>query len=142
MITGDYEVTALSDGTATFPMDKLLTNITVPKTETLLARAYLKPQYEVSMNNSLINTGAGLVLEATGRTLAPSPFLSSAVIGASALLLAGDAAQQEAWLPKIVSGEAILALAVDEGAHHSPARVALQATAAGEVFHLSAQVQP
>ncbi len=82
-------------------------------------------------------TGAGLVLEATGRTLAPSPFLSSAVIGASALLLAGDAAQQEAWLPKIVSGEAILALAVDEGAHHSPARVALQATAAGEGHTLS-----
>lgn len=82
-------------------------------------------------------TGAGLVLEAAGRTLAPSPYLSSAVIGASALLQVGSKAQQEEWLPKIVSGEAIFALAVDEGAHHNPSRIALSASKSGDDYALS-----
>jgi alkylation response protein AidB-like acyl-CoA dehydrogenase len=82
-------------------------------------------------------TGAGLVLEATGRTLAPSPFLSSAVIGAAALLGAGTARQQEEWLPKIVSGEAILALAVDEAAHHAPNKIRLSAQKSGDGYTLT-----
>jgi alkylation response protein AidB-like acyl-CoA dehydrogenase len=82
-------------------------------------------------------TGAGLVLEATGRTLAPSPFLSSAVIGAAALLSAGTAKQQEEWLPKIVSGEAILALAVDESAHHAPDKIKLAAEKSAGGYTLS-----
>ncbi|MBI3438943.1 MAG: acyl-CoA/acyl-ACP dehydrogenase [Proteobacteria bacterium] len=70
--------------------------------------------------------GLGAVLEETGRTLAPSPLLSTAMIGASALILGGGDAQKAQWLPKIASGEAIVAFAVDDGAHHAPGRSALK----------------
>jgi alkylation response protein AidB-like acyl-CoA dehydrogenase len=77
--------------------------------------------------------GLGLVLEETGRTLTASPLLSTALVGASALVLGGSESQKEAWLPKLAAGEAIATLAVDEGAHHHPERTALAAekTAAG-----------
>lgn len=81
--------------------------------------------------------GIGVVLEECGRTLAPSPLLSTALIGASALLLGGDAAQKQAHLPKIVDGSAIFALAVDEGPHHAPTKTALKAEKAGAGFKLN-----
>jgi alkylation response protein AidB-like acyl-CoA dehydrogenase len=71
--------------------------------------------------------GLGLVLEETGRTLTASPILASALAAASAIILGGSVAQKEAWLPKIASGEAVGALAVDEGPHHAPNKVALAA---------------
>ena len=65
--------------------------------------------------------GAGLgfaelavVLEALGKTLAPEPFLSSVLLGGQALALAGSEAQQQAWLPKLCAGDALLALAHQE----------------------------
>ncbi|WP_395644779.1 acyl-CoA dehydrogenase family protein [Terricaulis sp.] len=64
--------------------------------------------------------GLGVVLEETGRTLAASPLLSTAMIGASALMLGGSDAQKQEWLPKIAAGEVTFALAIDEGAHHAP----------------------
>lgn len=81
--------------------------------------------------------GLGQVLEAQGRTIAASPLLSTALIGASALLIAGSQAQKEAWLPKIAGGEAITALAVDEGAHHDPAHIKLSAKKSGAGFVLN-----
>lgn len=50
---------------------------------------------------------AALVYEELGRALAPSPAFVSSVIGAGALLRAGNEAQREEWLPRIVSGDAI-----------------------------------
>jgi len=70
--------------------------------------------------------GLGVVLEETGRTLVVSPLLSTAMIGASALMLAGTDAQKALWLPKISAGEAIIALAIDEGAHHAPGKSKLK----------------
>src|SRR5690242_7845394 len=70
--------------------------------------------------------GLGVVLEETGRTLAASPLLSTAMIGASALMLAGTDAQKAEWLTKLAAGEVIVALGVDEGAHHAPLKSALQ----------------
>jgi alkylation response protein AidB-like acyl-CoA dehydrogenase len=72
--------------------------------------------------------GLGLVLEEAGRTLAASPLLSTAMIGASALMLGGSDAQKAEWLPKIAAGDAIVALAVDEGAHHAPGKSKLKAS--------------
>ncbi|MFN9846767.1 MAG: acyl-CoA dehydrogenase family protein [Alphaproteobacteria bacterium] len=66
----------------------------------------------------------GLVLEETGRTLTASPLLASALGGASAIILGGSDAQKSAWLPKIAEGAAIATLAVDEGPHHRPDKVA------------------
>ncbi len=76
--------------------------------------------------------GLGLVLEETGRTLAASPLLSTALIGASALTLGGSAEQQAAWLPRIAAGEVVVALAVEETAHHAPDRPAASARREGD----------
>jgi alkylation response protein AidB-like acyl-CoA dehydrogenase len=57
--------------------------------------------------------GAGLIAREMARTLAPSPFLSTAIIAASALRIGGSSAQKAAWLPRIASGEAIIAVAID-----------------------------
>jgi alkylation response protein AidB-like acyl-CoA dehydrogenase len=69
----------------------------------------------------------GLILEETGRTLAPVPLLSTALIGSAALTLGGTQAQKAAWLPKIAAGEIVTALALEESAHHAPEMVKLRA---------------
>jgi alkylation response protein AidB-like acyl-CoA dehydrogenase len=79
----------------------------------------------------------GLVLEELGRTLTASPLLATALASASALILGGTAAQKEAWLPKIASGEAVATLAIEEGPHHAPEKVALAATKSGAGYSLS-----
>ena len=81
--------------------------------------------------------GLGLILEETGRTLTASPLLSTALVGASALVLAGSEAQKQAWLPKLASGEAIATLAVDEGPHHDPVKTALAASRTADGYSLS-----
>ena len=70
-----------------------------------------------------------LVLEELGRHLAPVPLFASAYVGASALRLAGDGEQRARWLPEIVAGREILALAVDEGPRHRPHAIATSAAA-------------
>lgn len=62
MMLGDFEVTALSDGTAALPVDKLLTHTTPAAVNKALSRAYLKPPVETSVNGYLVNTGSKLVL--------------------------------------------------------------------------------
>ena len=81
--------------------------------------------------------GLGLVLEETGRTLTASPLLSTALIGASALELGGSTHQQAQWLPRIASGEFVVALAVDEGPHHDPLKTALKAEKSGDGYTLT-----
>ncbi|MGL4288942.1 MAG: acyl-CoA dehydrogenase family protein [Phreatobacter sp.] len=83
--------------------------------------------------------GAGLICEEMGRTLAASPFLSTAVMAATALSRAGTKAQKDRWLQAIVTGEAIIATAVDEGRKHDPAKTALKAEASGNGFRLSGE---
>lgn len=79
----------------------------------------------------------GLILEETGRTLTASPLLSTALIGASALILGGSEAQKSEWLPKIAEGAVVTALAVDESAHHAPERIALKAEKSGDGYALT-----
>ena len=59
---GDFEITALSDGTVALPVDKLLTNTTPAKVEAALKNAHMKAPVETSVNAYLINTGSKLVL--------------------------------------------------------------------------------
>lgn len=68
----------------------------------------------------------GAVLEESGRTLVASPLHASACAGVSALMLAGTDAQKAEWLPRIATGESVVALAVDEAAHHAPGRSRLK----------------
>jgi alkylation response protein AidB-like acyl-CoA dehydrogenase len=80
---------------------------------------------------------AGVVMEEIGRTLMPSPFLSTAVLAASALSRGGSDAQRAAYLPKIADGSLLAALAIDEGAKHRPLQIKLQAVRSGNGFRLS-----
>jgi alkylation response protein AidB-like acyl-CoA dehydrogenase len=80
--------------------------------------------------------GLGQVMEAAGRTLAATPLLSTALIGASALTFAGNAAQQAEHLPALADGRRITALALEEGAHHAPFHVAATARRGGNGFRL------
>jgi alkylation response protein AidB-like acyl-CoA dehydrogenase len=79
----------------------------------------------------------GLILEELGRTLTASPLIASGVGAASALVLGGSDAQKSEWLPRIADGSVVGALAVDEGAHHAPEKVALAATKSGAGYSLS-----
>ena len=65
MMLGEFEVTALSDGTTELPVNKLLK--TAPeKVDKALARSFLKSPVETSFNAYLINTGSKLVLVDSG----------------------------------------------------------------------------
>ncbi len=81
--------------------------------------------------------GMGMILEETGRTLTASPILATALAAASAIVLGGDESQKQTWLTKIASGEVVATLAVDEGPHHAPEKIALKAEKAGEGYVLS-----
>jgi alkylation response protein AidB-like acyl-CoA dehydrogenase len=70
-----------------------------------------------------------VVYEEFGRALAASPHLVSAVIGAGVLLAGGSDAQKKEWLPKIVSGEAILTPAwLEAGGSNGPDTISTTAT--------------
>jgi glyoxylase-like metal-dependent hydrolase (beta-lactamase superfamily II) len=66
MMLGDFQVTALSDGTADLPVGKLLTHVKAAKVAARLKRVYLKDPVQTSVNGFLINTGTKLVLVDTG----------------------------------------------------------------------------
>ena len=83
---------------------------------------------------------AGIVLEEIGRNLSPSPFIGTA-IGAVEVLRNADANLKQAWLPGIVAGETVVALALDEPVRHRPQTVALAAERHGNGFRLSGAKQ-
>ncbi|RKR02709.1 acyl-CoA dehydrogenase family protein [Maricaulis maris] len=80
---------------------------------------------------------AGVIAEEMGRTLTASPFLSTAVMGATALSRFGSDGQKGEWLPRIAAGEAITAIAVDEGRKHNPSSVTTTAERSGNGFKLN-----
>ena len=54
---------------------------------------------------------AGVIMEEIGRNLTPSPFLSTALVGATALLRGGNSARNGELMPKLAAGDLLLALA-------------------------------
>jgi alkylation response protein AidB-like acyl-CoA dehydrogenase len=82
-------------------------------------------------------TGLGLVLEESGRTLSPSPLISTTLLGASALILSGNEGLCEQWLPQIASGEKLLSLAFEESSQHRPATVNTVAEPEGDGYRLN-----
>ncbi|MBA4354685.1 MAG: acyl-CoA dehydrogenase, partial [Novosphingobium sp.] len=79
---------------------------------------------------------AGIVLKEIGRNLTPSPFLTTAVMGVTALSGGSDDLRGR-WLPGVIAGDSVLAVAVDEGPKHRPERIAARAEQAGNGFRLS-----
>jgi glyoxylase-like metal-dependent hydrolase (beta-lactamase superfamily II) len=65
MALGDFEVTALYDGSFDLPVDKLL-NQPAGKTGTALAKHFQSLPVETSVNAFLVNTGTKLILIDTG----------------------------------------------------------------------------
>lgn len=65
IMLGDFEVTAVSDGTVDLPMDKLLMGKPA-KIEKAFSKAFLKSPVETSVTAYVINTGSKLVMVDAG----------------------------------------------------------------------------
>jgi alkylation response protein AidB-like acyl-CoA dehydrogenase len=91
--------------------------------------------------------GAGLgymdqmvVLEEMGRGLLPEPFVSTVLLGTTALLLGGTAAQKKEHLPKVAAGERLLTVAHQEtGTRYDASRVATTAAKSGAGWTISGE---
>lgn len=84
------------------------------------------------------HAAAGILAEEMGKTLASSPFISTAVIAATALRqVAGE--RSNAALAAIAGGEVTYALAIDESAKFNPENVSLQADREGNGFRLNGE---
>ena len=81
--------------------------------------------------------GLGVVLEESGRTLVSSPLIATVLLGASAINELGSDAQKSEFLSQVVSGELLLALAIDEKPHHRPCRIETSAVKSGEGYVLN-----
>ena len=79
MMLGDFEVTALSDGTVKLPVGKLLGNTTPEKVASALSQNFLQDPLETSVNGFLINTGTKLILIDTGAANLFGPTLGNLV---------------------------------------------------------------
>jgi acyl-CoA dehydrogenase len=83
--------------------------------------------------------GLGLLLEECGRTLTVSPLIATVLLGATAIKLGGTEEQKQAILPAVAAGELLLALALEEGNHHAPTKIALSAAQTANGYRLSGQ---
>ena len=79
--------------------------------------------------------GLGLVLEQAGRVLAATPLVSTVLLCGSAVQLAGSATQRQEILTEIAAGDRVMAL--EEGPHHNPTRIATKATSQGGHYVIS-----
>jgi len=79
MFLGDFEITALSDGTVKLPVGKLLGNTTPEKVASALSQNFLQDPLETSVNGFLINTGTKLILIDTGAANLFGPTLGNLV---------------------------------------------------------------
>jgi glyoxylase-like metal-dependent hydrolase (beta-lactamase superfamily II) len=66
MMLGDFEITAISDGTLDLPVDKLLQGEKPAAITAALGKSFLKLPVETSVNGFLINTGSRLILVDAG----------------------------------------------------------------------------
>lgn len=81
--------------------------------------------------------GMGQVLEASGRTLAASPLLATALIAAPLLERGASEALKAIVLPALANGSTTFAFALEEGARHAPYHIETRAAAEGDEFVLN-----
>ena len=77
MALGDFEVTALNDGTLALNTKEILTNITPRHVDELLKRSFLADPVITSVNAYVINTGSKLVMIDTGAGVLFGPTLGT-----------------------------------------------------------------
>ena len=79
-----------------------------------------------------------VLYEEFGRSLAPSPHFVSSILCGGVLVGAGSDAQKQEWLPRIVTGEAILSVAwLEPDNGFGPRGVQMRAEPNGDGFTLS-----
>jgi alkylation response protein AidB-like acyl-CoA dehydrogenase len=83
--------------------------------------------------------GLGIVLEEAGRNLVNSPLISTVLTCGSAVLLGGSDDQKSTILPRIATGELIMALAIDEKPHHAPTQIATTAKSKSGGYEISGE---
>jgi acyl-CoA dehydrogenase len=83
------------------------------------------------------HSGLAVVLEETGRTLTSSPLIASVLLGANLVNALGSEAQKQALLPRLIAGELLLALAIDETPFHAPTRIETRAEQQGDHYVLN-----
>lgn len=79
-----------------------------------------------------------VLYEEFGRSLAPSPHFVSSILCAGVLARAGSAEQKQEWLPKVVTGEAILTPAwLEPGNSFGPRGVQVRAVPDGDGYTIT-----
>ncbi len=73
MMLGNFEITALSDGTLALPHQALLMHVSAADLQRALQRSFAQDPVTTSVNGFLINTGTQLVLVDTGTGAAADP---------------------------------------------------------------------
>jgi len=81
-------------------------------------------------------SGLGVVLEECGRTLTSSPLISTVLISATAINVIGNDTQKQHLLPKLVTGELLCSLALDEEIVHCPNRITTTAKRVGDTYSI------
>jgi alkylation response protein AidB-like acyl-CoA dehydrogenase len=87
------------------------------------------------------HVGLGQVMEAAGRSLAATPLLGTALVGAVAIDKGGSEAQKSEHFPGLVGGETIFALALEEHPHHRPYWIRTSAKKSGSGWVLNGAKQ-
>lgn len=83
--------------------------------------------------------GLGTVFEQTGRNLSVLPLLSTVVLGGGLLMAAGSDAQRKRWLPRLIAGDELFALALEETPRHHPEAVRTTARRDGDGWVLDGE---
>jgi alkylation response protein AidB-like acyl-CoA dehydrogenase len=84
-------------------------------------------------------TDLALLYEAMGQSLYPSPHLWTVVVAGELILRVGSQGQKAALLPKIATGEMVIALALAEKGSDDPSAVQTTAVPGADGFRLSGQ---
>ena len=81
-----------------------------------------------------------LVSEALGRNLAPEPFIGNVSMAGSALALSGESELVSAWLPAIIDGSKVVALAHQEArSRYDVFAIDTRAEVSGDEFRLTGE---
>jgi alkylation response protein AidB-like acyl-CoA dehydrogenase len=97
----------------------------------------LIPEAQGGLGLGFVEVGA--LMEQVGHHLSASPFLASSVVAVTALRHLGMTEQQDEWLPRLASGQAIASLAIDEVSKHQPSRIEATAHRTSSGWRLEGQ---